>query len=252
VLTDVQKHQFDTLGFVVLRGFLAPDEMRLYTAAFDETLGAITDPERWANESENVGASRFFEQNPQVYHRLLDDDKILEVIQDLLGLDFVFTVSEGARRYADTHWHHDDVAPEGHLHVKMVFYLDAMDADPGCLCLLPGSHHADYRERMERYGPEILTASRDVPGTYAIASSPGDAIVFNVKTYHGAFTGGIRRRVIYMNFLSGPRTMLGEAHLEFLYRRDGGYYTPSLFENAPPKRMRMLRFLKERCYDKAS
>ena len=50
-MTDVQKHQFDTLGFVVLRGFLPPDEMRLYTAAFDETLGAMTDPERWANES---------------------------------------------------------------------------------------------------------------------------------------------------------------------------------------------------------
>ena len=252
MLTDVEKHEFDTLGFVVLRGLLPPAGMRAYTEAFDETLGAMTDPERWADESGNVQTGRFFEQNPQVYHGILDDEKVQEVIEDLLGPDFVFTVSEGARRYADTRWHHDDLAPEGHVHLKMVFCLDPIDADPGCLCLLPGSHHADYRERMEKYGPEILTAGRDVPGTYAIASSPGDVIVFNVKTYHGAFTGGIRRRVIYMNFLSGPRTMLGEAHLEFLYRRDGGYYTPPLFENAPPKRMRMLGFLKERCYDKAS
>ena len=77
-------------------------------------------------------------------------------------------------------------------------------------------------------------------------------IAFDVKTYHGAFAGGVRRRGIYMNFLQSPRTNLEEAHLEWLYHKDGGYYTPALFENAPPKRMRMLRFLKEHCYDKAS
>ena len=71
-MTDVQKHEFDTLGFVVLRGLLPPDEMRAYTEAFDETLRAMTDPERWADESGNVQKGRFFEQNPQVYHGILE------------------------------------------------------------------------------------------------------------------------------------------------------------------------------------
>ena len=252
MLTDAHKHHFDALGFIVLPGFLPPDEMRVYADAFDDTREAMTDHDRWMDETGVVATGRFFEQNPQVYHRMLDDDRLLEVVEDLLGPGFVFTVSEGARRYTDTRWHHDDLAPEGQLHLKVVFVLDPIGADPGGLCLLPGSHHPDYRERMERYGSEILPAGPDVPGTYAIPSDPGDMIVFNVKTYHGAFTRGERRRVIYINFLQAPRTKLHEAHLEWLYRKDRGYYTPSLFENAPAKRLRMTQFLKERCYDTAS
>ena len=252
MLTDVQRQEFDTWGFIILRGFLPPEDMRAYTDAFDATLQTIVPPERWSDERGVVGAMNFFQKNPGVYHRLLDDERVLEVVEDILGPDYVFTTSEGARRYADTNWHHDDLAPEGQIHLKVVFYLDPMGADPGSLCLLPGSHHADYRERVEGYGRQMLSANRDVPGTYPIASDPGDMIVFNVKTYHGAFAEGVRRRAIYINFLQRPKTSLEEAHVEWLNRKDGGYYTPPLFEDAPPSRLRMTRFLKERCYDKTA
>ena len=130
-----------------------------------------------------IAVMRFFEYNSAVYHRLLDSDAVCEVVEDLLGKNFVFSTSEGGYRFGNTWWHHDDVSPGDHIHLKVVLYLDPVSADTGCLSVLPGSHFLPYRQRMERYGGDILPLGRDVPGTYSIASNPGDVVVFNVKLY---------------------------------------------------------------------
>jgi hypothetical protein len=106
---------------------------------------------------------------------------------------------------------------------------------------------------MEKYGDEILTLERKVPGTYAIESDPGDVVVFDVKLYHGAY-GDNRRRAIYLNFFQKPVTQEEQDHIIKIYRNDSTkngwtYYTPELFANASTCRLRMLAFLKERCYD---
>ena len=152
-------------------------------------------------------------------------------------------------RTNDTRWHHDDVAPEGHLHLKVIFYLEPVRALSGCLCVLPGSHFLPYRERMEKYGGDILPLGKDVPGVYPIETDPGDLLVFNVKLYHAAFGEGSKRRGVYINFIQKPRTAEEEEYIRWLYRKDGGYYTPETFKDAPPRRLRMLQFLKEACYD---
>ena len=38
MLTAAEKHHFETLGFLCLRGFFPADELQRYTDAFDETL----------------------------------------------------------------------------------------------------------------------------------------------------------------------------------------------------------------------
>ena len=70
-----------------------------------------------------------------MYHRLLDDDKILAVIQDLLGLDFVFTVCDSAAREqcplwpghpVTAHWSvPDPAAVTGDDTVRRTAFLDA-------------------------------------------------------------------------------------------------------------------------------
>ena len=80
--------------------------------------------------------------------------------------------------------------PEGHRHLKVIFYLEPVRATTGCLSVLPGSHFLPYRERMEKYGEDILPLGKDVPGIYPIETDPGDLLVFNVKLYHSS----IRRR----------------------------------------------------------
>ena len=251
MLTEAQKHHFETLGFLCLKDFLPADELQKYTDAFDETLKRAKGLKTLETNEEKrmINTLQFFESNPAVYHPLLDSDKLNELIEDLLGEDYVFTVSQGAIRTHNTRWHHDDIAPEGHLHVKVIFYLEPVRATTGCLSVLPGSHFLPYRERLEKYGEDILPLGRDIPGVYPIETDPGDLLAFNVKIYHAAFGADVRRRGIYLNYLQKPRTPEEAEHIKWLYRKDGGYYTPETFKDAPPRRLRMLQFLKEACYE---
>ncbi len=255
MLTDTQKRQFETLGFLCLRQLIPADEMQTYIDAFDETMLKANGGVPWAEGTRRQQVVPFYRNNPGVYHRLLDNDGIYEVVEDLVGEDFIFSVSEGIQHYEGTRWHHDAISSEDHTHLKVVLFLDAVRADSGCLSVLPGSQFAAFRERMERYGDDILSLGKGVPGTYPIESDPGDAVVFNVKLYHAAF-GDMRRRGIYLNFIQNPSMSDEEDYIVNLYHRDSSrkgwaYYTPELFEDASPKRMRMLAFLKERCYDAA-
>ena len=250
MLTAAEKHHFETLGFLCLRGFFPADELQRYTDAFDETLKRAKGIKTLETNEERrtIATLRFFESNPEVYHPLLDGDKLNELIEDLLGEEYVFTVSEGALRTNNTRWHHDNVAPEGHRHLKVIFYLEPVRATTGCLCVLPGSHFLPYRERMAKYGEDILPLGKGVPGIYPIETDPGDLLVFNVKLYHAAFGDGSKRRGVYINFVQKPRTAEEAEYIKWLYRKDGGYYTPETFKDAPSRRMRMLQFLKEACY----
>lgn len=252
MLSDVQQHQFETLGFLLLKNLIPPEEMLAYIDAFDETMTAANGGVTWSNAPRRQQVVPFYRHNPAVYHRLLDHNRIHKVVEDLLGKDFVFTVSEGIHHFGGTHWHHDSLAPEGHTHLKVVLFLNQVRADTGCLCVLPGSQFMPYRERMQKYGESILPLGKDVPGAYPIESDPGDAVVFNVKCYHAAFSN-MPRKGIYINYIQKPRTTEQEEYIKWLYHHDAShgwtYYTRELFEDAPPTRMRMLAFLKEACYD---
>lgn len=253
MLTEKQKQQFETLGFLLLKDFIPQDEMKVYIGAFDETMLKANGGEPWTRAPKRQQVIPFYRHNTEVYHHLLDHEKVNGMLEELIGPEFVFAVAEGIHAYGGTYWHHDDVPPENHTHLKVVFFLDPVRADTGCLSVLPGSHFAPYRERMEKHGKGILSSGKDVPGTYPIEADPGDAVIFNVKLYHAAFGDGVERRGIYINYYGKPKTPEEEDHLVNIYQRDGAsgyeYYTPELFEDASPERMQMLKFLKERCYD---
>lgn len=251
MLTEAQKHRFETLGFLRLKNFLPAEDLKRYTDAFDETLKRAKGLKTLETNEETrmINALKFFESNPAVYHPLLDSDKLNELLEDLLGENYVFTVSQGTIRTHNTKWHHDDIGPEGHLQLKVIFYLDPVRSTTGCLTVLPGSHFLPYRERLEKYGDDILPLGRDIPGVYSIETDPGDLLAFNVKLYHAAFGAGVKRRGIYINYLQNPRTEAEAEYIKWLYHKDGGYYTPETFKDAPPRRLRMLQFLKEACYE---
>ena len=98
MLAEAQKHHFETLGFLCLKNFFPADELQKYTDAFDETLKRAKGLKtlETSEDRRTIGTLRFFESNPAVYHPLLDGDKLNALIEDLLGEDYVFTVSEGA------------------------------------------------------------------------------------------------------------------------------------------------------------
>ncbi len=252
VLTDAQKHQFETLGFLCLRELLGPDEMRTYAAAFDEVMLKANGGRPWHKAPERQQVIPFFNFNPTVFHRMLDDERILEVVEDLLRQDFIYMTSEGIHLWGGTAWHHDDICPPGQTHIKVVFFMESHRIDTGCLCVLPGSQFPAFRQRLEQYGDDMLAAEQNVPGTHPIESNPGDVVIFDVKAYHAAF-GQSERRGIYLNYFQKPTNAQQQDHIIKCYskrRASSGWadYTPELFEDASPRRMRMLKFVQQHCY----
>lgn len=255
MLTRLQKHEFDTFGFLLLKNLIPLDEMQPFIDGFDETLINANGGVPWEHAPTNHCVTPFFRQNPDLYHQLLDHEKVSGAVEELLGPSYVFGVSEGHHRFGETTWHHDDVAPDGFTHLKVVFFLDSVRSDTGCLRVLPGTQYPQVREHMENWY-EFHT-KRDTypwPSAVSLESDPGDAVIFNVKLYHAAFGKTSDRRGIYMNYYQKPTTTEEEDYVINIYERDASnigsqYYTSELFADATPARMKMLSFLKERCYD---
>ena len=250
MLTEQQKHEFNTFGFLLLKDFIPPDEMKAYVDAFDETMIRANGGVPWQEAPQTHAVMPFYRHNTAVYHRLLDHDGINEAVEELLGEDYMFWLSEGHRRWNGLGWHHDAVAPDGLTHLKVVLYIDPVRADTGCLTLLPGSQHAPLRERMERwYGGPVLGDDSVWSAAVPIESDPGDAVIFNVNAYHAVIGEDLDRRAIFINYMQKLSTPEQKEYLTSLYNFDSPYYTSELFEDATPKRMRMLSFMKEAFYD---
>lgn len=252
MLTEEQKHQFETLGFLLIKELIPMDEMKIYIDAFDETMLSANNGVPWEEAPIRQQVVPFYRHNTAVYHRLLDHPSINVVLEDLIGKEYVFAVSEGIHHFGGTSWHHDSISPEDHTHLKVVFFMHSVQADTGCLSVLPGSQFLTFRERMEKYGKSMLARGKNVPGAYPIEADAGDAVIFNVKLYHAAFGDGIERKALYLNYMQKATTHEEEEYIIHHYerdRRDRLWYTPDIFVDAPPERTRMLSFLKERCYD---
>lgn len=146
-----------------------------------------------------------------------------------------------------TGWHHDDVAPDGLVHLKVVFALEPTTFKTGCLHLLPGSRAAKVRAELERAVeacPTALTAQgAGLAGAVGVEAAVGDAVVFDIKTYHSAWGDGTaHRRGLYLNFVQRPQSDDDHAYCHKLYCRDGkdlglaglggnNMYYPSLFDS---------------------
>ena len=247
MLTELQKHEFETFGFLLLKDFIPRDEMQIYIDAFDETMTKANGGVPWDREPEQHHVRAFYQYNPTIYHQMLDHEKINGVVEDLLGQDYAFWAAEGWHRWGGTGWHHDSVAPEGQTHLKFTFFLEPVGADTGALRMLPCSHFLPMRQRMEEwYGGMGVGDYANWPASVTLESNPGDAVIFNIKTYHAAFGEKADRRVIYINYIQHPQTPQEQ---DYIISNYDSIYTPELFEDATPKRMRMLAFIKEHCYD---
>ena len=80
----------------------------------------------------------FIEKRP-LLRRLAEDDRIYEPIQQLLGPGFAWIGSAGNLYVGDTGWHPDCRDLE-YGKIKVIFYLDPVGKDTGCLRVIPGSH----------------------------------------------------------------------------------------------------------------
>lgn len=125
-------------------------------------------------------------------------------MEQLLGPDFVWQTSDGNLYVGDTPWQPD----ASRAMIKMVFYLDPVDADSGCIRVIPGSHRSALHERLddihEEGADEAYGVTPDEVPAVPLESEPGDIVYFNQGLWHASFGGGIGRRMFTLNYHREP------------------------------------------------
>ena len=189
----------------------------------------------------------FFDYDPEIFFPLLDDARLMDIFEELLGKDFIFTLSEGIIHAGGSGWHTDAVAPDGLFTMRAALYLDPLGPEDGCLRVIPGSHCTEYREKLQQTIGLLGTKPEAIPGRYPIANEPGDVLFMNHKIFHGALSDNRGRRAIHINCSQNATAERNQTHFNWLLnflegetRGWGRFYSDRLIQTAGPRRRRMM------------
>ena len=155
---------------------------------------------------------------------LIDDERIHQIPESLLGPDFWLDGADGHLRAGDTPWHGSDGHDDDLGWVKVAIYLDPLNRDSGCLRVIPDAHRwhgADLFAALRKvdqskdFRPFGMRA--DEIRSVALETEPGDVLVFTERLIHRAFGGGIGRYQVCANFVANPETERHIAQIEQFY-----------------------------------
>ena len=264
-MTEEQVNHFRTFGFLQCKQLLSSEEVSVISDAFDEAMRKARDgaeePELCQDAHgyglKNQVVTPFFDYNPKVFYPLLDDERIFDVFEALMGEYFILTVTSGSIRAGGTGWHHDECAPEGIFSMRAHIYLDALGPDDGCLSVLPGSHCPEFRgailksmgksNNTRNYWNQLGIRPEDLPGRFDLVNEPGDVIFMSHKLFHAALCAKPCRRQIHINCAQHTTPEQNQAGFDwlvgFLSAQTDGYgsfYSDSLVVTAGPRRQKML------------
>ena len=197
MLTTGHVHHFRTFGFVVLRGYLA-DRVTALRAEVDTAIRdayAASYDERVIDGISGHYLPMASRLTPVSASLVCDDPRLIGAAEQLLGGPVIPECPEGILYFSEAGWHTDDgIGVRG---VKFAAYFDELTAGTGALRLVPGSHQPGQNARLSAYscrrGParseaEAAAYQASFPGFIA-GTSPGDAIAFDLHTWH-ASSGG--------------------------------------------------------------
>lgn len=201
---------FRAFGFVVLRGALDSATVAELTSEADRAIrdatgsGYLRDQGPDGNTGHYIAATG--ERTP-VSLALLR--RFAPIAAELAGVPLLPAVAQHTLFFDGAGWHTDT----GHAvpSVKVVAYLEPLDAHNGALRVLPGSHRLDERVLSDvLHGPAFRdetnwrAATAAVPA-HVIDSAPGDVIVFDEHLWH-ASVGGHNRHQWSADFVLDPAT----------------------------------------------
>jgi hypothetical protein len=229
VLTNEEKLHFDVFGFLVKRRYFTRDETNGFSRAFDCFMADHRDGKPFPGKKRQW-VFGFVDKQPEL-RGLPEDDRIHEPIERLLGRDFVWIGSAGNIYVGDTGWHPDGSEFE-YSRIKVVFYLDPVGRDSGCLRVIPGSHRMPLHEtlsplRLQRADPSIspFGAPPEEVSCVPLESWPGDVVFFNQDLWHASFGGSNARRMFTLNFAAAATKDEHNSYLREMYdsnRRNAG------------------------------
>lgn len=183
-MTEMERFQFDTAGYLVIPGALSPEE----TAACLEAarrLHAAHPAGQWRQ----LGAT--YEQEPAM-EQLMDHPSVLPKVRALLGDFFILQSSwctmvpagfQGGGFHQDGSGVYEFrrlATPTPLVQLRIGFFLtDQSQPNMGNMSMIPGSHNASVP--LPRDGN---TAAGVAPVTEVICGEPGSALMFHQGVYH--------------------------------------------------------------------
>ncbi len=227
MLTAEQISHFDTFGFVVMRQYFSAAEMDEISHEFDDVLAEDRQGQPFAGETRQAVLG-FIEKRALLTH-LVEDDRIFQPLEQLLGPGFVWIGSDGNLYVGDTGWHPDG-SELNYGRIKVAFYLDPVTKDSGCLRVIPGSHRMPLHTALDplkrqRADTSLMAFGTDASGVpcFPLESQPGDVVFFNQNLWHAAFGGRSGRRMFTLNFGAQPTTDEHIAYLQRVYQSNLGH-----------------------------
>ena len=134
MITDKQVLFFETFGFVMLRQFFSPAEVRVVNTEFIQRLESVYRDQPFDGKTRQ-GAS-FMGPDTPFLASLMQDERFVSMTKQLYGEDFIGGSIGGDRYVAHTHWHPDvNAVHEGGP--KIAFYLDPINGESGALRVIP-------------------------------------------------------------------------------------------------------------------
>ena len=234
--TPEQKAFYDTFGFLALRNLFSAVEFGVIERAFEQVIGEAMKEQGAVRDR----LDRRFVIDPGFCERhsdlraVVEDNRIGQMLDLLLGPDWFYQGSDGSLYVGDTHWHPDSgwstqrpggrsdpgLEPSDYYPgIKVALYLDPVTEDAGCLRVIPGSQISPFHESLamlhcdipesaphlhaDAHFKQFDLASPDVP-SFAVESRPGDIVFFGWQTWHASFGGSSDRRMFAMGFMARP------------------------------------------------
>ena len=215
MITAEQKAHWETFGFLMLRQLFAPDEVKVMREAAIEVVNQQGGSNSFTSDP-GFGTGAFMERHPALAN-WVDDDRIYDIPETLLGPDFVLQYNGGAVWRSDTSWH-GGLGPEErpsppYKTAKIAMYFDSLKKENGCLRVIPGSHRRPYADRLQPLMTEDKDPAHEAFGLQgpdvpcvALETEPGDVIVFAESTFHASFGSKVGRLQIYTEYIANPTT----------------------------------------------
>tara|TARA_Y100001970_G_C14223501_1_gene854123 strand:+ start:1916 stop:2752 length:837 start_codon:yes stop_codon:yes gene_type:complete len=201
-LNQYQINFFHTFGYILLKGLFLEDIDQIEKSFSEIFRKKFKKQKIDFDKVERICVPQFIDLNENLAN-LLDDERVLNIGESILGSDFNYMGSDGNYYNSNTSWHSDGWQCKI-LHIKLAFYLDNLKQDRGCLKVLPGSHY--IKDEYSNYLNKSLTKScsffkkneQHIPGI-SIETKPGDLICFNHNLKHCSYGGSKKRRMFTIN-----------------------------------------------------
>ena len=179
---DRLKQEFERDGFLILRSFLAQDELKELTCRTESLLSRSDQFKRIATRRAFQGVLKNLQKDDTWFDDLLLNGKQVKLISGLLDDDLepataaYFERTPGEDQGIDPHF---DAIGHRRPGATLWISLDRATVENGCLYYLKGSHKDHYESKVG-----IKGIDRSDPCACAIELEPGDASIHSSLTIH--------------------------------------------------------------------